>query len=368
MTSSRATPELLSKGSRESWIDVLRGTSIMLVILVHTASFSSYSDSTTVMARLIQDINQSVAPFRMELMFLLSGFFVHKSLNKGASTYYTGKLKNVLYPFVIWSLITFSINMVGAQFFGGRWGDWHDLLRLAVGATDYTWFLYDLFLFYLITPFLRKCNVVLVVGGALLVALFLPREWFAFLPGYGPSPPGYERPLYSINDKVYYFIYFFIGDYLIRRHIDLPLISHKGLLALSTVAIVAILYMGCVNVIVKTSPLYLPLVVLALPIMFKASMLASKSRYSEVLAYVGRNSIVFYLVHYPLFMVLVFLLRKAGINENGLLFSLLLVTGLVVPYLVILAKNSKALGFINILFAPRATNPRSIKKVRVGSY
>ena len=369
MTSSLATPtSATAKTARQSWIDILRGTSIVLVILMHTASFSGYADSTTTMALLIQDINHSVAPFRMEIMFLLSGFFVHKSLSKGASTYYSGKLKNIFYPFVLWSVITFSINMVGAQFFGGRWGDWHDLLRLAVGSTDFTWFLYDLFLFYLITPFLRKYNLFLVVGGALLIALLLPQEWLAFLPGYGPNLPGFERPIFTFNDKAYYFIYFFLGDYLIRRQIDLTQITHKGLLALSAVAAVAILYMGYLNFEGKTSPNFLPLVLLALPIIFKLSVLASKSRYSEVLAYVGRNSIVFYLVHYPLFMVLIFLLKKAGIVHTGLLFSVMLVAGLVVPYIVILAKNSKALGFINILFAPRASSQPSIKKVRVGSY
>lgn len=369
MNSSLATPAPSgAKAARQSWIDILRGTSIVLVILMHTASFSGYADSTTAMALLIQDINHSVAPFRMEVMFLLSGFFVHKSLSKGASTYYSGKLKNIFYPFIVWSVITFSINMVGAQFFGGRWGDWADLLRLALGSTDFTWFLYDLFLFYLITPLLRKYNLFLVVGSALLIALLLPQEWLAFLPGYGPNEPGFERPIFTFNDKAYYFIYFFIGDYMIRRQIDLTQITHKGLLALSSVTAVAVLYMGYLNFESKTSPIFLPLVLLALPIIFKLSVLASKSRYSEGLAYVGRNSIVFYLVHYPLFMVLIFLLKKAGIVHTGVLFSVMLVAGLIVPYLVILAKNSKALGFINILFAPRASSQPSIKKVRVGSY
>ncbi|GLK88097.1 acyltransferase family protein [Pseudomonas turukhanskensis] len=345
----RATPAT----DRQAWIDTLRGTSIILVILVHTASFAGFNENDTLLfARLIDGINDAAAPLRMEIMFLLSGFFVSRGLSKGWRQYNLGKVNNILYPFVVWSLIAYSINKVGATFFGGRWGDWYDLLRLLVGATDYTWFLYDLFVFYLITPLLRRYNPLLVVGLALVIAFSLPREWFMWLPGYGDNVPGFERPIYKVNDLFYYFIFFFAGDYLVKNRIDLKAITHPAALALSAAAALTVLGLGYFNVVGKTWPGYAPLVLAALPIFCKVAVVASNSLLSAPVTYIGRNSIVFYLVHYPLYMVLVFVLKKLGIVDSSALFLLLLSAGLLVPLLVVVIKNTRQFNVVSLLFSP----------------
>lgn len=328
-----------SSAQRQTWVDVLRGASVLLVILLHAHefAFNSYlAPGQTIRGSLLTDlvdmINTSVAPFRMELMFLLSGFFVAHGLSKGHSPYLVGKLRNVLYPFLLWSLVIFAMRQGGSVLAKGEPVEWQRLSRVLSGDTALTWFLYDLFLFYLVTPYLRRFNVLAVVLSALALAFVVPAK------------------LYHHSALFYFYIYFYLGDYITRTRVDLAATPSRPILGLSAAALCAVVLMANLASFPKAWPGYLPLVLACLPLIVQLSVWASKGPASAWISYVGRHSIVFYLVHFPIFVGLAFLLRRR-LDDGTLIFLTLLAVGVIIPWMVSLIRKSDRLPALNLLFS-----------------
>lgn len=344
MTSAvKNTNEALNFDNRQSWIDVLRGTSILLVMLSHSYGFTAFDKNLNQNAFIdvVSTVNTSVEAFRMEIMFLLSGFLVERGLKKGKRQYLTGKLHNIVYPFLVWSTIIFLLKQAGAVIFKGEPIEWEYLLRFLIGSTDLTWFLHELLLFYLITPLLSRLNVLTVVLVSCAMSNLVPRDIHDNLPGFNNT---------FINDLFYYFTYFFLGNYITKSNLSLSAIKETKVQLISLAAISTILVTSHFTDIAKTWPGYLPLVLASLPIFFLASIAASRSPLSSPLKYLGENSIVFYLVHYPTQMVLAYFLGKV-ISDKTALFLLLLLVGLLVPTLVSIGRARDEFRFLNIFFS-----------------
>ena len=73
----------LVQRAREDWIDVVRGTAVALVILVHamqrTELFTGHEFSG------LETLTIAVTPLRLPAMFLLSGLFVAQIAREGPS-------------------------------------------------------------------------------------------------------------------------------------------------------------------------------------------------------------------------------------------------------------------------------------------
>lgn len=332
---------------RHRWIDLLRGTSVLMVIILHArqyAFFGYVDEPASVQGSLLTDLvatlNVSFAPFRMQLMFLLSGLFVARSLDKGSAQYLSGKLRGVLYPFVLWSLVIFVVRDGSATLLKGAPVAWDQLLMIVTGSSTLTWFLYDLFIFYLVTPYLRRFHPLLVVLGALALALWVPGS-------------AYLHPA-----LFYYFIYFFLGDYATRARVDLSARPPAALLLLSVLSLAAVIGVSNTTTLAKQWPGYLPLVLGALPALIQAAVWASRRRWSAPLMYIGRNSIVFYLVHYPPYLVLAYLLHRIS-HDGTLIFCVLLLSGLTGPLTLCLIRDRCAGRWVEWLFSlPRRSRNR----------
>lgn len=332
----------MTTDTRQSWIDFLRGASIILVILGHAYGFAFDPSGDTriveeadpgVVVEVIHDINKSVAPFRMEIMFLLSGLFVHRGLAKGTRKYLQGKFNNILYPFIVWSLLSFALRQSGAVVANGEPLNWNLVMEMFLGSAAATWFLYYLFLFYLVAPLLRNCNALAVVTASLLMALLLP-----------------EDGVVSAN-LFYFFVYFYAGDYLARNEIAITSRPPRSWLLLSVAAIAATLVIAHLFGKSSTWPGYVPLVLASVPLIFQASIALSRYRFAEPFKYVGRHSIVFYLVHFHMYIALTYLLEMFT-NNDGAIFFLLFFAGLLVPLLISLARRRESMRFLNLLFTP----------------
>jgi surface polysaccharide O-acyltransferase-like enzyme len=355
MTSAVKNPnEALNFDNRQSWIDILRGTSILLVMLSHSYGFTAFDKNLNQNALIdvVSAVNTSVEAFRMEIMFLLSGFLVKKGLKKGKRQYLTGKLHNIVYPFLVWSTIIFLLKQAGAVTFKGEPIEWEYLLRFLIGSTDLTWFLHELLLFYLITPLLSRVNVLSVIFASCAISSLIPRDIHDNLPGFNNT---------FINDLFYYYTYFFLGNYITRSNLSLSAMKDTKVQLISLAAISIILATSHFTDIAKTWPGYLPLVLASLPILFLASIAASRSPFSSPLKYLGENSIVFYLVHYPTQMVLTYLLGKV-ISDKTLLFLLLLLFGLLVPTIVSIGRTKDSFRFLNIFFSSQKHFLPAIRK------
>ncbi|MFC3607947.1 acyltransferase family protein [Stutzerimonas tarimensis] len=329
--------------SRQSWIDFLRGVSIVLVILGHAYGFAFDADATAVqpieeiepgvIIEAVHGINKSVAPFRMEIMFLLSGLFVHRGLAKGTGRYLQGKINNILYPFIIWSLLSFALRQSGAVLAKGEPLDWELVLEMFLGSAAATWFLYYLFIYYLVAPLVRNLNALAVMGVSLLIALFLP-----------------EDSIVSPN-LFYFFVYFYAGDYLARNEVGITSRPARRWLTLSLAAVAATFVVANLTGKSSTWPGYVPLVLASVPLIFQAAISLSHYRFAEPFKYIGRHSMVFYLVHFHMYIALAYLLEMFTSNEAAIFF-LLFIAGLLVPLCISIARRRESMSFLNVLFSP----------------
>src|SRR5690606_35033721 len=95
----------------------------------------------------------------------------------------------------------------------------------------------------------------------------------------------------------------------------------------------------------------------SLPLLVWCAQAASRHRWSAPLTYIGRNSIVFYLAHYPPYLVVSYLLHKVTLDGTLSLAGLLL-AGFGTPLLICLARDHLGLRKLDWLFSfPRRKRP-----------
>ncbi|WP_258077214.1 acyltransferase family protein, partial [Xanthomonas arboricola] len=150
---------------RDDWVDWLRGASVLMVIVLHAYGFAfdaypelrgGAAEESSALMLSIERLNRSLAPLRMQLMFLLSGLFVARGLDKGIAPYLGGKLRHVLYPYLLWSVLIFALREAGSVLAKAEPIAWLDLGKIAVGNVALTWFLFYLFVFLVLMPLLRR--------------------------------------------------------------------------------------------------------------------------------------------------------------------------------------------------------------------
>ncbi|MDB5120411.1 MAG: hypothetical protein JWN56_1629 [Sphingobacteriales bacterium] len=162
---------------RVDWVDYAKGLGIILVVFGH--SIAGINDAKL-------PINQTfyntafglIYSFHMPLFFALSGMFFERSLSKSSpGSFMKNKLQTILYPFIVWSLIQTSIEVLfSSQTNKGIPID--DLLTCVIVPRSVYWFLFALF-------FINIINVIvftIVPKYGLLVSSLIWLLFFIFKP------------------------------------------------------------------------------------------------------------------------------------------------------------------------------------------
>jgi len=278
----------MAQKTRVEWMDVLRGFAAVLIILLH---------ATLVMERVgakpepvLVAVGAAWAGFRMPLLMILSGMLLPGALNKPAETYLTGKISNVLYPYLLWAAI-FGVTCAPENLLS---------LWLWIGG-DYLWFLLFLFTYYLIALPLR-----VVPTGALIV--------LAAALSFG-SPDG------GVHTERYFFLMamFFVGKFLAEKKDLFEWFSSRKAALLTTICAVVVPVVTISHEAAKYEVEYgLPIVGGVLFLMWAAKSVASK-KVSRSLKFIGRNAVVYYVVHYPVIFLISLFCLKMGIEEAAVI-------------------------------------------------
>ena len=296
-------------------MDLVRGAAILLVVVFHASAIPLFVINVAPTG-IINDINTFFAPYRMSTLLLLSGMLLGRSLAKTGPTYYTSKLRALAWPYLLWGTVYWLVTMQDGW---TNLSNWFPL--------SWLWFILYLAVYYVAAPLLTR------IRG----------PWFAVVPLtlWGLSALLSARgigPVEMWGELAYYGGVFFAGHLVARYRGALARIESWPLLIGCTALAAgfgALLigqthgtYFGLdgalrwVSNATATAPgdgsvtaatriidryelVWIPVVLAGVAaVMMSTRRLAGVRRGGDGnsarwLQYIGRNSVVFYVVHYP---------------------------------------------------------------------
>lgn len=265
---------------RQTWIDALRGWAIIFVVLFHLHLVFERELASFAFSRGFATFIQAVGPFRMEILYFLSGMLAVRSMRKGWKRYVSGKIDAILWPYMVWTVVMLlADNPRLAQ----------NLVPALYGFSHLSWFLAFLFLYYLIAYATRNKGWWLVAGVSYGLSILL------FVTG---SP--LDRGFVNLWDVPYYFLYFVAGCRFVQSPEAVALFHQDRVILAGWLAGIAVIAVAVVISPPNTFPGYLPVVLASLPFWF---WMASARPLQAPLAYVGRNAIYFFVLHYPIIIL-----------------------------------------------------------------
>lgn len=322
--------------NRITWVDNLRGIGVLVVILLHCVI--AVNGNVGHFAPVISVLDPLLIPVFLGLVFFVSGLFVDAGLRKGLRLFINNKIQTILYPFAVWVLVYGGLKILFSSMANNPQSPLHVIAMHLSGGGDITWFLHSLFFFFLAIIVVRKFPFWLVIPGCLLLSYYLPEF----------SADGMFASFDNahINKSINLFIFFYVGDQLVRRQFDIPKLAENPLLVLLSLA--SVILFVCLSVLGQNPPSHVLLAALAL-LSIPLFVWISVKLNSSLVHYVGVNSIVFYLSHYLViqFFSKIVKLQTASPWVHDLLFMLAFVSAMILPWTLCLLRQR---GWFNFLF------------------
>lgn len=261
-------------------MDNVRSVGILLLLVFHATAIPELRLGVQTPPSLVA-FNDAVAPFRMPLLMTLSGMLLSRSLRKPAREYYAGKLKGLGWPFVTWSLIYLaSIGHLADLIHPGWWI-----------PVIYLWYILFLLIYYLAAPLLIRIQPIFVSVAAFGIGAILLYA---------------ERGFYG---KFMIFLgYFMLGHVLSSFSFSS---ERRRLLALISGTILLLVW--AVPISIDVTPVVGSVLVGVSSAVFLVSLFGSLRILDRdvFITRLGRNSLVFYVSHYPLIVLLCYVLGSS---------------------------------------------------------
>lgn len=307
--------------SRLVWMDFARGLCILLVILVHARpAVNVYA--TVVEPAALDAFNLFFRPFRMAILMFLSGMLLHRSLGKPTGSYVSGKFTKIFWPFLIFSMVILLVSGNLTLI---------NMLKVPISSPTLLWYLWFLVAFYMLALIFSRAGVPLWIVALLSLALvpvlpdFLRMPRFAFL------------------------FFFFLAGHLamtlmIRGGPDAnrlgPIRLGGWTAALGAVLAVAGGYVSMTQGGINYKPAYVWAPLGMALFMLSVAPLYRSSRATGWLEWIGSNSLVFYVIHFPVQILTAgVLVEFAGVHDPVVLIGSAVAAALMVSATVQVART-----------------------------
>jgi len=334
------SPVILSQ--RLDFIDIAKGIGILLVVYGHAlrglaSALLVRQDSALFI------VDYVIYAVHMPLFFVLSGLFFETSLTKAPTRFWRGRVKTIAYPYLLWSLLQGSIQvmMSGSGATNTALG-WDRLVTILWAPISPFWFLYALLVANILAALVRNAPQVIVIGTAFLA-------FFASL-----ALPAYP----VLNDIAYGFVYFFVGIMLGRRGIA-AVGQHARIVWLPAFAVFLALALGLYALDVPER-LPIPAALAGLVALTGASVMLAERAPSilrDALLILGSCSMGIYLLHILVIgLSRTLALRFFGIDDLVLLLPLCTAAGVLVPLFIVI--TAQRLGVATLLGIAPSGFPR----------
>ncbi|RYF61405.1 MAG: acyltransferase [Comamonadaceae bacterium] len=284
---------------RITWMDSARGLAILLVVFYHVVS-ALVDNGISVPHELVY-FNRALAPLRIPALIFLSGLLLPRALGKSGLEYFSGKARFVLYPYLVWTALTAAND--ARILHDPEWA--HRIGKSLLTAPFHTWFLAVLLGLYVVAWFVRSVSRTVLVAVSVAANLVVPEaspmilQEFAFLAGFfflgcacAEHADSFERFLASRAAKAVALVGF----------VALAVFAVGGVGQLFSYDVKMIGW--CAAAIIGT----------VLSVRFLDQRLGALL---SPLRYVGRNSLRYYVMHFPLLPIFTMLLIHDGGMTHG---------------------------------------------------
>ena len=255
------------------WVDNAKGLGIVLVVFGHVwrGVFAKGLLKSNDTFLFVDDIIYS---FHMPLFFLISGFFINKSLSKyGRKELIINKVKTVMYPYFVWSVIQILINILLSKYTNNSSDLW-SILKIIYEPIAPFWYLYSIFLMYILS--------VMLINVDMKLKLFLGTILY-FLP---------STNIVIVDNLFNFYIYFVLGSFFFKKINDF----NKPVLSLFFSIPLFLIFFYCYTTIFKINDIrfYLIPALIGGIIVFSSSKILRQSR---IFKYLGNESLIIFLLH-----------------------------------------------------------------------
>lgn len=304
----------ISSAERMHWMDILRGMAILLVLAWHAPAVPQLLGVE--LPDWLLSANDFLLPYRMPTLMFVSGLLVPMALRKPLPRYYWGKLQLVVWPYLVWSAIHLVQLDDGASLL--HWRSWV--------ATGYLWFLFYIACFYLVAPLLARAPAWAVLPALLALAVVLPEG--------------------LLSRMAYFAVFFFAGAAASRHPKLLELVGSRGWLALPA-GIVAIGF-GVVSAIERLpyEAVTVPLSMCGIVAAIYGTRRVEQQAWTKPIRFIGRNSLVFYVVHFPVMLGTWVLLEDVLSGSIGAASLLLLALAIAASWAMALLQRRRPIRWL----------------------
>jgi uncharacterized membrane protein YcfT len=299
---------------RYDWVDYSKGICIIAVVCLYSTKFAH---GISLDAGWMQYWADFARPFRMPDFFLLSGLFLHKVIDRSWSGYIDKKIVHYAYFFCLWTLISFAMLLI----LGEKQGTFLQIISdfwsmLSSWPYKMLWFIQMLPAYFLFTRLVRRAPKWIVLG----VAIGLQ------------SYPIFHTGRIMIDEFWTRYVYFYIGYAFAPLFFLLAEQAQKHL-ALAAGAVFIWVLLNAVFVFNGWSEK--PVISILLGIagataIITVGAILSRLKTASWISYLGKHSIVVYLVFYwPMRYCAWLLVPYIGSIDSGLYVMVITIAGIV---------------------------------------
>ena len=353
---------------RLSWLDALRGFTMILVVAYHVAQVSFHETEKT----------SAALPFlvlmRMPLFFFVSGFLAYKAdfswTVPNALRLTWKKFKVQVIPTLVFMIIFVIFKMKG-DFLDG-------FTRLLVSPTKggywFTWVLLQMFIIYYVGCYIinkvspLKDNV----RGALLFVAWAVSV-FAYETLYLPKVFTYHKDLFfdysSLIQTIRYMQFFLLGN-IVRRYWDkverlfdtswfFPLTVTLAVVCRAEIFQLHTLKKAWVN-LPRTTAMYALLLLVVMFFRHYQAWFGEGQRAGRFLSFIGMRTLDIYLLHFLLLPQMPQVGEWLNANQPNFLLSIVLsvsVALLVIAFCLLASQLLRVSPFLQLYLFGKATNP-----------
>lgn len=259
---------------RMHWIDFTRGVCILLVIFVHTSSVLVYSSIDYPDS--YKTFNLLFDPYRMPLLMFLSGLLLHRSLSKDINVNLKSKFNLIFWPFLIWSIVVYAAE---------ERLTFINILKTPISAPSLLWYLWFLTAYYIISTITERLRFKTepIIILSLLISLFITDHL-------------------RIDRFFYLFSFFMLGHLFARKKIYEKISTSQFIIGIIFFSLGA--YISISIKIIKYDALYFFAPMGLILCILYLSKFYLQSPLANIFEWVGKNSIVFYVCHFPVLIVI----------------------------------------------------------------